>query len=50
MLAIMQGHLAVSLAEIGRRDEARRLLDSSRPLLEAARETDLLARCRRLLG
>jgi hypothetical protein len=36
---------AIALARLGRKDAARQLLATERPLLEARKEKDLLARC-----
>jgi hypothetical protein len=45
LLAVVHADLAISLARLGRKEAARKLLARERPLLEARRETELLRRC-----
>ena len=45
LIAEARAGLAIALARLGKKDAARRLLAGERPLLEARKETELLARC-----
>jgi len=50
VVAEARAGLAISLARLGRKDAARSILAKERPLLEARKETGLLARCDSAIG
>ena len=49
LVAEVRAGLAISLARLGRKELARKILAGSRPLLEARKEAGLLARCDKAL-